>query len=109
VTLFEAPLWIQVLVAAEASAVGWLTWRFAWRGLGWGLAAALAFWFVLGFSASFLISRLEGGGATPVSDLLAGAVIGMARVALIALPLTAAGALLGGLLRRVIRPKPGAA
>lgn len=102
--MLAAPPWIQVLVAAEAAAMAWLTWRFAWRGLAWGLAAALAFWFVLGLSASYLVSRLEGGGATPLADILAGAVIGTGRAALIALPLTAAGAVLGGLLRRVLRP-----
>ena len=108
-SVLAAPLWIQVLVAAEALALGWLVWRFAWRGFAWGLAGAVGFWFVLGFAASFLVSRLEGGGATPLSDILAGAVIGTGRAALLALPLTLAAALLGGLLRRVIRPKPGGA
>lgn len=105
-SLLSAPLWIQVALLAEGAALAWLTWRFGWRGLVWGLAASLGFWFVLGFAASFLVSRLEGGGATPVGDILGGAVFGAGRVALVALPLVAAGALLGGLARALIRPKP---
>ena len=105
-TLLTAPLWIQVALVAEAAALAWLTWRFGWRGVLWGVAASLAFWFVLGFAASFLVSRLEGRGATPLSDIVTGAVLGALRVGLVALPLVALGALSGALLRRFIKPQP---
>lgn len=105
-SVLTVPPWIQVALVAAGVAIAWLTWRFGWRGLVWGLAASLGFWFVLGFVASFLVSRLEGGGATPVGDILGGAVFGAGRVALVALPLIAIGAAAGGLARAFIRPKP---
>jgi hypothetical protein len=104
VTLLTAPGWILVLIAAEALALALLAWRFGWRGVLWGAAAGLAFWFALGFSASFLVSRLEGGGATPPSHILAGAVTGTLRAAAAALPALAAAALLGLMVRRLVRP-----
>lgn len=106
-SLLTAPLWIQAALLAEGAAMAWLAWRFGTRGVAWGLVAGLAFWFVLGLAASFLVSRLEGGGATPVGDILQGAVVGAGRVALAALPPVAAGALAGGLARAFIKPKHG--
>jgi len=106
-SFLAAPLWIQAALLAEGGAIGWLVWRFGWRGLAWGLAASLGFWFVLGFAASYLVSRLEGGGATPLSDILAGAGAGAVRVGLVALPLIAGGALLGGAARAFLKPKRG--
>jgi hypothetical protein len=102
VTLASAPLWIQVLLGAEAATLAWLVARFGWRGLGLGLAGALAFWFALGLGASFLVGRLEGGSAS-TSDMLPGAVQATWRIAWISLPLIAAAALVGAALRRGLR------
>lgn len=108
-SLIEAPLWIQVALAAEAGAIAWLTWRFGWRGAFAGLAASFVFWFLLGFVASYLIGRLEGGRAAEITGVLHGAVLGAVRVGVVAAPLVLAGAVAGGLLRRFRKPKPGAA
>lgn len=101
-TLVAAPLWIQVALVAEALAVVWLTARFGWRGLAAGVAAAAAFWLLFGLGASWLVSRLEGGGAAadPV-QLASGAALGAARLAVVAAPLVALAALLGLALRRL--------
>lgn len=106
-SFLSAPLWIQVALAAEAAALAWLSWRFGWRGVAWGFAASLAFWFLLGLGASYLVSRLEGGRAAELSGILSGALLGASRVALVALPLVAAGTLLGVLARAFFKPKRG--
>ena len=109
-SLLTAPPWIVVLIVAEAIALLWLAWRFGWRGVLWGIVAALGSWLVAGLSVSLLVSRLDGGGGAPLpafaADLLAGAVFGVARLASAALPAVAGAAALGLLGRRFIKPKP---
>lgn len=105
-SLLAAPLWLQVLIVAEAAVIAWLVWRFGWRGLLWGLAVGLAFWFLLGLVGSFLISRLEGTGTIPPGEWFTGAVHGAGAAAQAALGPTVLGALLGALLRRLRKPKP---
>jgi hypothetical protein len=100
------PLWIQVAIAGEALALGYLTGRFGWRGLLVGAAAAAAIWFLLGFSASFLVSRLEGGRPGVLSDLLPGAALATLRLAQVASPLIVAAAVLGALVRWLSRRRP---
>lgn len=107
-SLLHAPLWIQAALAAEALAVLWLTGRFGWRGLAAGVAASLAFWFLFGLFASYLVSRLEGGGAATLRDLWPGAVLGSFRLGQASWPLLAVAAAAGGLLRwRAARRKTG--
>ncbi|HEY8571261.1 hypothetical protein [Phenylobacterium sp.] len=105
-TILDMPLWLQMALMAEGLVVLWLTWRFGWRGLLWGLLGATTFWFVFGFAASFLVGRLEGGKAQEVSGILSGAVIATVRLAPIAAPLVALGAAAGLLLRRLSPRKP---
>jgi hypothetical protein len=100
-TFLDLPLWLQIALAAEALAVLWLTWRFGWRGLLWGLIGAVAFWFVFAFGASYLVGRLEGGGAARPSGLIAGAGLAAVRLGQVAAPVVALGAGLGLLLRRL--------
>ena len=97
------PLWIQVAIAGEALALGYLTARFGWRGLLVGAAAAAAIWFLLGFSASFLVSRLEGGRPGVLSDLLPGAILATLRLAQVAAPAIVAATVVGGLFRWRLR------
>src|SRR5215207_6970035 len=74
------PLWLQAVLVAEGAAVGWLSWRFGWRGLAWSVFAAALVWLLLAFGASFLVSRLEGGGAPVLPDLLLGALMATLRL-----------------------------
>ncbi|MGA0606953.1 hypothetical protein ACO2Q0_13240 [Phenylobacterium sp. VNQ135] len=106
-SLLTAPLWVQIALVAEALALAWLAWRFGWRGVLWGVAASVGFWFLLGLVASYLVGRLEGGRAALLPDILSGAVLGAVRLALVAAPLVLAGAALGGVARRFIKPKRG--
>lgn len=104
-SLLTAPLWIQVALVAEALALAWLAWRFGWRGVVWGVVAGAAFWLLFGLIASYLVGRLEGGRAALLPDILQGAVVGAARLSVVAAPLMLAGAAIGALLRRFIKPK----
>ncbi|WP_374468324.1 hypothetical protein [Phenylobacterium sp.] len=98
-TLLTAPLWLQLALVGEALALAWLTARFGRGGLLVGLAASLAFWFVLAFGAAFLVGRLEGGRAAGLDSALQGALAGAGRLALVAWPLLVAGAAAGAAVR----------
>lgn len=103
--MLAAPAWLQTVLAAEALALAWLAWRFGGRGIVWGVAAAAASWLLFGLAASFLVSRLEGGGAPLWPDIVRGAGEGAVRLAVAVLPLLLMAALGGLLLRRVVRRK----
>lgn len=98
-TLLAAPLWIQLVIVAEALALAWLTGRFGRLGFSLGVIAAGASWLLLALGASFLVGRLEGGGAAQSSGVLQGAVSGALRLGAIAWPLLAAGAAAGAVVR----------
>jgi hypothetical protein len=108
VTFLDLPLWLQTALVLEALAVAWLTWRFSWRGLVWGLVGAAAFWFLFGLAASYLVGRLEGGRAAELSGLVPGAGLATLRLAQVAAPVVALGAALGLVLRRLSPRKPKA-
>jgi hypothetical protein len=99
VSLSDAPLWLQLALTAEALALAWLTARHGRSGFGLGLLASVAFWFLLAAAASFLVGRLEGGRAADASGVLQGALAGFGRLAAVAWPLAAAGALVGAVVR----------
>ena len=98
-TLLTAPLWLQLVLVAEALALAWLAGRFGRMGFGVGVAAAAASWFLLALGASFLVGRLEGGGAAESSGVLQGAFSGAVRLGSIAWPLLLAGAAAGAVVR----------
>lgn len=98
-TLLTAPLWIQLVLVAEALALAWLTGRFGRAGFSVGVAAAAASWVLLALGASYLVGRLEGGGAAAPSGVLQGAVSGTLRLAAIAWPLLLAAAAAGAVVR----------
>ncbi|WP_141653093.1 hypothetical protein [Phenylobacterium immobile] len=100
-SLPDLPAWLWVMLGAEAAILGGLTWRFGLRGLGWGALGACAFWFVLSLGASFLVSRLEGGRP---GNLTPGALLAMARLGLLAAPLSAVAATAGLIVRRYRQP-----
>ncbi|HVI30826.1 hypothetical protein [Phenylobacterium sp.] len=98
-TLLTAPLWIQLVLVAEALALAWLAGRFGRMGFSVGVIAAAASWFLLALAASFLVGRLEGGGAAAPSGVLQGALSGAMRLGAIAWPLLLAGAAAGAVVR----------
>lgn len=98
-TLLAAPLWIQLVIVAEALALAWLTGRFGRLGFSLGVIAAGASWLLLALGASFLVGRLEGGGAADPSGVLQGALSGTARLGAMSWPLLLAGAAAGAVVR----------
>lgn len=97
--LLTAPLWIQLVIVAEALALAWLVGRFGRIGFGVGVVAAAASWVLLALAASFLVGRLEGGGAADPSGVLQGALAGALGLGAAAWPLLVAGAAAGAVVR----------
>ncbi len=105
-SVLDAPVWLQVIIAAECLALAWLTFRFGLAGLLAGLAAAGASWFVVAFGASWLVGRLEGAGPLGLRDLVVGSALATLRLAEAAGPGLALAAVVGRLARRIISSAP---
>lgn len=87
------PLLQAALGAAALLVAGLTAWRGV-RGLCVAVGASLGVFLAFSLGASFLVGRLEGGGAT-LRDMVPGAFAALVRLAVIWLPLAAAGALAG--------------
>ncbi len=104
-TFSSAPPWLQLVLIAEAAALGWLTYRFGWRGLVWGLLAGALSWFALAFGGTFLVARLEGAQPSGFGELAASSGAATVRLGAAAAPLLGLAGAAGGLLRARLRPR----
>jgi hypothetical protein len=100
-SFLDAPVWLQVVIAAESLALAWLTYRFGSAGLLAGFLAAGASWFVVAFGASWLVGRLEGAGPLGARDLIVGSALATLRLAEAAGLVLALGVVVGAAARRL--------